>query len=150
MALSFKTVSYGLVGLTALVLLLDGKPRVAPQAEIPTRTASEAGPASGAGAAGRGGGAIASSQASFGPRFRNLSVELPSSDRTFPDGPGADLVNSNCLACHSASMVLSQPPLSLAAWTEEVNKMRNAFHAPVEASDVQAIAGYLASVVGSH
>ena len=38
-------------------------------------------------------------------------LELPSSDTTFPDGPGADAMNGNCLACHSADHTLNQPTL---------------------------------------
>ena len=39
------------------------------------------------------------------------NLELPSSDTTFPDGPGADAMNGNCLACHSADHTLNQPTL---------------------------------------
>ncbi len=35
-------------------------------------------------------------------RFTSQSIEMPTSDRIFPDGPGAEAVNNNCLACHSA------------------------------------------------
>ncbi|MCJ2065236.1 cytochrome c, partial [Methylobacterium sp. J-088] len=37
-------------------------------------------------------------------RFTSQSIEMPTSDRIFPDGPGAEVVNNNCLACHSAGM----------------------------------------------
>jgi hypothetical protein len=36
------------------------------------------------------------------------------------------VVNGNCLACHSAGMVLTQPALSAAQWRAEVEKMRTA------------------------
>ena len=38
--------------------------------------------------------------------LKSVSVDLPAGDRTLPDGPGADVANDNCLACHSAGMVL--------------------------------------------
>jgi len=76
----------------------------------------------------------------------SVSVDLPMGDRTFPDGKGADAVTNNCLACHSAGMVLNQPKLSEAAWAAVVAKMMNAYKAPVDPADVKAIVGYLASM----
>jgi cytochrome c5 len=78
----------------------------------------------------------------------SVTVDLPFGDRTFPDGPGADLVNSNCLACHSAGMVLNQPALTKAQWRTEVEKMRTAYKAPIDPKDVYAILDYLVSVKG--
>ena len=79
-------------------------------------------------------------------RFTSQRVELPGSDRAFPDGPGAEAVNNNCLACHSAGMVLTQPKLSKAQWTETVNKMVHIYKAPVDPADIQAIVDYLAAM----
>jgi mono/diheme cytochrome c family protein len=73
----------------------------------------------------------------------SVTVDLPFGDRTFPDGPGADLVNSNCLACHSAGMVLNQPALTKAQWRTEVEKMRTAYKAPIDPKDLDAIVDYL-------
>jgi len=80
--------------------------------------------------------------------FKPVKVDLPDSDRMFP-GPGADAINNNCLACHSAGMVLNQPELSRQAWTAEVNKMIAAYKAPVAPEDVGAIVDYLARVKGA-
>jgi mono/diheme cytochrome c family protein len=79
-------------------------------------------------------------------RFTSQQLELPSSDRVFPPGPGAEAVNNNCLACHSAGMVLTQPKLSRAQWTETVNKMVHIYKAPVDQADMQAIIDYLAAL----
>ncbi|MDF2598975.1 MAG: sulfite:cytochrome oxidoreductase subunit bprecursor [Methylobacterium brachiatum] len=79
-------------------------------------------------------------------RFTSQQVELPSSDRVFPPGPGVEAVNNNCLACHSAGMVLTQPKLSKAQWTETVNKMVHIYKAPVDQADVQVIVDYLAAM----
>ncbi|GJE79072.1 c-type cytochrome [Methylorubrum thiocyanatum] len=76
-------------------------------------------------------------------RFSSQEIELPSSDRTFPDGPGAEAINNNCLACHSAGMVLTQPKLTKTQWTETVNKMVKVYKAPVSQEDVGAIVEYL-------
>ena len=70
-------------------------------------------------------------------------VTLPDSDRMFPPGPGADAINNNCLACHSADMVLNQPSLSQDTWTRLVHKMINDYKAPVAPEDVDAIVDYL-------
>lgn len=145
MALSFQTFSFGVVGVAAIVLFAHGRPDAAPQAEPPIRTASATAQTPPESVAGGAATSTGVSGTVAGLPFHNVSVELPSGDRMFPDGRGAELANANCLACHSAGMVLNQPPLSLATWTEEINKMRDVFHAPVEAADVQAIATYLAT-----
>jgi hypothetical protein len=80
-----------------------------------------------------------------GVTLRSVSVDNPDSDRTFA-GPGADVVNNNCLTCHSAGMVLTQPRLPRALWQAEVEKMRNTYKAPVDAGDVPAIVDYLANL----
>lgn len=80
--------------------------------------------------------------------LKPVKVDLPDSDRMFPD-PGADAINNNCLACHSAGMVLNQPELSKQAWAAEVSKMINAYKAPVAPEDVGAIVDYLARVKGA-
>jgi hypothetical protein len=41
--------------------------------------------------------------------LKSVKIDLPDSDRMFT---GADAINNNCLACHSAGMVLNQPELS--------------------------------------
>jgi cytochrome c5 len=81
--------------------------------------------------------------------LKSVSVDLPFGDRMFPDGPGSDLVNSNCLACHSAGMVLNQPVLSKAQWRTEVEKMRTAYKAPIDPKDVDPIVEYLVSIRGT-
>jgi cytochrome c5 len=81
--------------------------------------------------------------------LKSVNVDLPSGDRMFPDRPGAEAVNNNCLACHSAGMVLTQPALSKAQWHEEVEKMRNAYKAPIDAKDVDPIVDYLAGLAAA-
>jgi mono/diheme cytochrome c family protein len=84
------------------------------------------------------------------PTLKSVSVDLPAGDRTFPAGPGADVANDNCLACHSAGMVLNQPALPKSVWEAEVDKMREAYKAPIDAKDVGAIVGYLVSIKGAN
>jgi mono/diheme cytochrome c family protein len=80
------------------------------------------------------------------PAFKSVNVDLPAGDRMFPERPGSEAANNNCLACHSAGMVLTQPALSKAQWRSEVEKMRNAYKAPIDPSDVDAIVDYLAGL----
>ena len=80
-----------------------------------------------------------------GVTLRSVSVDFPDSDRMF-EGPGADVVNANCLSCHSAGMVLTQPRVTRVVWQGEVEKMRNTYKAPVDEKDVPAIVDYLAGL----
>jgi hypothetical protein len=81
--------------------------------------------------------------------LKSVSVQLPTGDRTFPDGPGADAINNNCLVCHSAGMVLNQPAMSETAWAGEVQKMRSVYKAPVSDQDAAAIVAYLTRLKGA-
>jgi hypothetical protein len=80
--------------------------------------------------------------------LKPVKIDLPDSDKMFPDGPGSEAINNNCLACHSADMVLNQPALSKQAWATEVNKMINNYKAPVAPEDVGAIVDYLTALKG--
>ena len=82
-------------------------------------------------------------------QLKSVKIDLPDSDKMFPDGPGSDAINNNCLACHSADMVLNQPALSKQAWAAEVNKMINNYKAPVVPEDVATIVDYLTSLKGA-
>ena len=81
--------------------------------------------------------------------LKSVNVDLPPGDDTFPNGPGADAINNNCLACHSADHVLNQPSLSREAWQEVVNKMITAYKAPVSPDDAKAIVDYLVRIKGT-
>jgi hypothetical protein len=82
------------------------------------------------------------------PKWVKVSVDLPTSQISFPPGNGSVIANAYCLICHSADMVLHQPPLTQDEWTGEINKMRNSFGAPIPADQVQALAQYLRSIDG--
>jgi len=86
--------------------------------------------------------AAAGSANAAGVALTSQKVQWPQDDQEF-SGPGADVVNGACLACHSAEMVFAQPKLPAATWTAEVNKMRKVFKAPIADADVEAIVAYL-------
>jgi mono/diheme cytochrome c family protein len=83
------------------------------------------------------------------PPIKSTTVDLPAGDSMFPGGAAADAINNNCLACHSADMVLNQPALPKAAWEAEVHKMISVYRAPIDEADVPAIVGYLVSTKGA-
>jgi len=75
--------------------------------------------------------------------FKSVKVHIPDSDVQFPAGPHADAMNSNCLSCHSAEMVLNQPPMAREKWQAVVDKMRASYKAPVNDADAKAVVEYL-------
>ena len=77
------------------------------------------------------------------PPWPVVKVELPVSNAYFPAGAGADVANAQCMICHSAGMVLRQPPLTQKEWVAEINKMRNAFGSPIPADQIESLATYL-------
>jgi mono/diheme cytochrome c family protein len=81
-------------------------------------------------------------------KWAKVSVDLPVSQISFPPGNGSVIANAYCLICHSAGMVLRQPPLTEDEWTVEINRMRNAFGAPLPADQVDALAKYLRTING--
>jgi mono/diheme cytochrome c family protein len=64
------------------------------------------------------------------------------------DAPGREKT-AQCGACHSLDyIVMNSRFLDLAGWTAVVNKMVNAFGAPISKDDADAIARYLAEHYG--
>ncbi|HYR33694.1 MAG TPA: cytochrome c [Burkholderiales bacterium] len=64
------------------------------------------------------------------------------------DAPGRDKA-MQCLACHSLDYIqMNSRFLDKAGWTASVNKMINAFGAPIAKEDVDAIATYLSENYG--
>lgn len=76
-------------------------------------------------------------------RFADLSVTLPADEGRFPDGPGVDAVVANCGACHSPSMILTQPRLSADQWKSTIGKMREIYKAEIDPAAEPEILAYL-------
>jgi mono/diheme cytochrome c family protein len=137
MALSFQTTAYGTVAVVAVVLFSIGTPAERfSQAPVTVTPISHAAPPT-VGVSGN------------GITLQSVSVEFPSSDRSFPGGAAAQVIMDNCTACHSPGMVLNQPALTPAHWQAEVEHMRANFKAPVADADVPAIVAYLAATKGA-
>ena len=60
------------------------------------------------------------------------------------DAPGHVAVEVNCSACHSLDYIRTNAPfMTPQVWTAEVNKMINAFGAPIAPEDAKTIIDYL-------
>lgn len=81
-------------------------------------------------------------------QLKSVKLNVPTSDKMFPDGPGADVIDTDCLICHSADHVLNQPSLTKEAWEEVVHKMITAYKAPVSLKDASVIVDYLTRIKG--
>lgn len=81
--------------------------------------------------------------------FKPVEVTLPAEEPQF-EGPDADLLNANCLACHSAEMVLAQPRMTEVQWRHSVEKMRTVYKAPIEDADAAKLPGALARLQTRH
>jgi cytochrome c5 len=65
------------------------------------------------------------------------------------DSPGRATVENMCAGCHSLDYILLNAPfMNKQAWTAEVNKMINAYGAPIPQNDTAAIVDYLAANYG--
>ena len=66
------------------------------------------------------------------------------------DAPGRAVVEDNCSGCHSLDYVRTNAPfLNRQGWTAEVNKMINAYAAPIQKADADAIIDYLTANYGA-
>lgn len=74
--------------------------------------------------------------------------KLPADQPKFRPGAGADVATANCLLCHSADYVSTQPPLDRAVWLATVNKMREKYGAPLPTNQVERVVEYLATNYG--
>jgi cytochrome c5 len=77
-----------------------------------------------------------------------VRVQLPAGDEAFPPGAGSDIASSQCQICHSAGMVLTQPPLKKDEWRAEIIKMRTVYGAPIPEDQVEGLVEYLRNING--
>lgn len=88
-------------------------------------------------------GAVTILGASAATTSSTVTVNLPRPNIQFKPGPNVDLATANCRTCHSAAYVYTQPPLNRAQWTAEVVKMKTAYGAPIDDTNVDKIVDYL-------
>jgi hypothetical protein len=90
----------------------------------------------------------AAALALLGTASKPVSIVLPGDAVTYKPGPGVAAVQARCEQCHSASYVYTQPALSRAQWTAEVNKMKAVYAADIPAEDIAPIVDYLVAQNG--
>lgn len=78
----------------------------------------------------------------------DADFSLPPENNTLKPGPGADLVTSQCLLCHSVDYISTQPRLTRAVWRAEVIKMQQKYGAPIATNNVESMVDYLTANYG--
>jgi hypothetical protein len=127
MAINGSTLGFAVAAIAGLTLAFIGHPAV----QLPAPRVASPGTAP---------------AAATGFVLKSVSLQLPPSDVTFPGGAKAETMNGNCLVCHSAGMVLTQPDLPKAAWAGIVDKMIHTYKAPIDDRERGEIVDYLATL----
>ena len=76
------------------------------------------------------------------------TITLPAETAAFQPGKGIELAQVNCLVCHSADYIRTQPPMPRKFWEAEVKKMREKYGAPTPEATVPTLVDYLAATYG--
>ena len=75
---------------------------------------------------------------------------LPPETATFKNGPGVEIALAQCVLCHSADYVSTQPRLARASWKASVQKMRDKYGAPLPENQVEPLTDYLVRTYGTN
>lgn len=76
-------------------------------------------------------------------------IVLPAETAGFEAAAGVELMMANCLQCHSAEYITTQPPLPRAAWKASIEKMRGKYGARVPIEQETLLLDYLAKTYGT-
>ena len=79
----------------------------------------------------------------------NEDVEVPYVPFEIKMGKHFDVVQANCLTCHSFGYILNQGKQSRSFWKEKVEKMVKAFKAPITEEDQALVTDYLFEQYGN-
>jgi len=85
-------------------------------------------------------------------RANPISYQLPEETAAFKPGPGVEVAQANCGACHSADYINTQPRgagFGRDFWQATVNKMIKVFGAPINEQDAAKIVDYLTATYAS-
>jgi sulfite dehydrogenase (cytochrome) subunit B len=77
-----------------------------------------------------------------------VSYKLPDETAALKPGPNLEVVRNNCMACHSADYINTQPrgpKFKKDFWLAEVTKMVKVYGAPIDDADGAKIVEYLAA-----
>ena len=75
-------------------------------------------------------------------------VEIPEAEWKLAPGQGAEIVENNCIACHSLAPILQHRGFTRDQWTAEIHKMQKRYGASIEEQDIDPMADYLSAVYG--
>jgi cytochrome c5 len=89
----------------------------------------------------------AKSAAATGDKLERIT--LPNYSGEIPKGPNVQVYEKDCLLCHSARYVTTQPGFSRSTWEKEVKKMVDAYGATVPEADQSKIVDYLVAIKGA-
>lgn len=81
-----------------------------------------------------------------------MKIDMPAETAGYrpSDLPGYPLVQKNCIACHSAQYVSTQPPITpRSSWTAIATKMQKTFAAPIDEKEIPVMVDYLVKVYGN-
>jgi len=70
-------------------------------------------------------------------------VEVPYIAYQIKMGKGFDVVQANCLMCHSFGYIINQGPQSREFWKKKIDKMIVHFKAPISKKDAKTVTDYL-------
>ena len=73
---------------------------------------------------------------------------LPRETTALKPGPGAELVTAQCLICHSADYISTQPRLTGPQWQASVTKMQQKYGAPITTNSMDRLVYYLVKNYG--
>jgi mono/diheme cytochrome c family protein len=86
------------------------------------------------------------------PKAANAEYEhivLPHDEPELPPGPGRTEFATHCVICHSPRYISMQPRFPRKVWKAEVQKMVDAYNAPLGDSDQAQIVDYLVAAYGT-
>ena len=73
---------------------------------------------------------------------------LPEEKSVLKEAAGIDAVKANCMLCHSAEYIATQPRFTREQWKASVTKMQQKFGAPIAAEAVEPLLDYLTQHYG--
>lgn len=85
----------------------------------------------------------------FAASAEPLKIVLPAETSGFRVAPGAEVAMAQCLQCHSAEYITTQPRLGRNAWKASIEKMRSKYGAAVAPEMEVALLEYLVGTYGA-
>jgi mono/diheme cytochrome c family protein len=81
----------------------------------------------------------------------DTTITLPADNpyAALKPGPGREIAQTQCQACHSTDYIVTQPRGDAKQWSALVTKMIKVFGAPIGEQDAKVIVEYLTTAYGS-